>query len=165
MDTLMKELGSASDLLEHAINRYIDACAAILGHFEPSGHTAQGLLGSVVAELPRASVYKGKLQKAMALMWRVRNQSPSFVLINVLPPEVMSRIFWFSEPCCLPKSRFTRRNAQTDDQLIYPEVALGVCYRWRQVSLASNDLWSHIDIDLTSGSEGSLFTRALGFAA
>ncbi|KAG8691406.1 hypothetical protein FRC11_004272 [Ceratobasidium sp. 423] len=161
---LIKELSSASDLLESAINRYTDACAAIFNYFEPSDNTTQDLLDSVLAEFPRASGYESKLQQATAFMCRVRNQSPSFVPINILPPEVMSRILWFSGRCCLPKSRWARRDAKTNSHLVYPEVALEVCYRWRQIVLASNDLWSHIDIDLGPGPEGSLFSRALAFA-
>ncbi|CAE6335045.1 unnamed protein product [Rhizoctonia solani] len=147
------------------MTKYTEACAAILDNYNPSGDAAQNLLDSVVAELPRAFDYDSKLQKAISLMWRVRNQSPSFVPINILRPEVMSRIFWFGRHCCLPKSQLTRRNAPTDDNLIYPETALEVCHRWREIALASPDLWSHIDIDLTSGSEGILFSRALAFAA
>ncbi|CAE6475093.1 unnamed protein product [Rhizoctonia solani] len=121
---LIKELRSASDLLESAIDRYTNACAAIFNCFEPGGSTAQDLLDSVVAEFPKALNYEAKLQQAMAFTYRVRNQSPSFVPINILPPEVVSRIFWFSERCCLPKSRWARRDTQANSHIIYPEAAL-----------------------------------------
>ncbi|CAE6442584.1 unnamed protein product [Rhizoctonia solani] len=162
---LIKELSHASDQLESAMGRYAEACAAILDYHGTNGDTAQDLLDNVMAELPRAFNYKSTLQKAMVFMWRVRNQSPSFVPISLLPPEILSRIFCFSERCCLPKSRITRRDAHNNGQLVYPEVALEVCHRWRQAALASHDLWSHIDIDLTSGSEGKLFSRALALSA
>ncbi|KDN47817.1 hypothetical protein RSAG8_03237, partial [Rhizoctonia solani AG-8 WAC10335] len=160
---LINELNNASGLLESAAKRYTDACAAILRHFKPSGKAAQDLLGTVLAECSRAFDYEATLQQAMAFMYRVRNQSPSFVPISVLPPEVISRIFLFSERCCLPGSRWIRRGVQPDAHLVYPEVALEVCYHWRQIVLASHDLWSHIDIDTASGSQGRLFSRALQF--
>ncbi|CAE6467278.1 unnamed protein product [Rhizoctonia solani] len=161
---LIDELKNASNLLASAMHRYTEACAAILKHFEPSGNSAQDLLESVLEECSRAFEYEGKLQQAMALMYRVRNQSPSFVPISVLPPEVFSRIFLFSERCCLPGSRW-KRGVQPNTHLVHPEVALEVCYHWRQIVLASHELWSHIDIDTTSGSQGRFFSRALEFAA
>ncbi|CAE6354138.1 unnamed protein product [Rhizoctonia solani] len=161
---LINELHNASQSLESVMNRYTKACAAILGHFEPSSDTANDLLESVLAECSRAFDYEGKLQQAMAFMYRVRNQSPTFVPISVLPPEIISRIFRFSERCCLPESRW-KRHVQPKTHLIYPEVASEVCYHWRQIVLGSHDLWSHIDIDITSGSQGRLFSRALEFVA
>ncbi|CAE6443775.1 hypothetical protein ACGC1H_002509 [Rhizoctonia solani] len=161
---LINELNNATSLLASAMDRYTEACAAILRHFEPSGNSAEDLLESVMAECSRAFEYEEQLHQAMALMYRVRNQSPSFVPISVLPPEVISRIFLFSERCCLPGSRW-KRGVQPNTPPVYPEAALEVCYHWRQIVLASHDLWSHIDIDTTSGSQGRLFSRASEFIA
>ncbi|KAF8676787.1 F-box-like [Rhizoctonia solani] len=161
---LIKDLNEASNLLKMATNKYTEACAAILNSYDPSGNS-QDLLNSAIEELPRAFSYESNIEKAISLMWRVRNQSLNLVRINVLPPEIISRIFWFAQRCCLPKSQFTRRNEKSGDNMVYPETALEVCHRWREIALASHDLWSHIDIDLTSGSEGPLFSRALAFAA
>ncbi|KAH7341282.1 hypothetical protein B0J17DRAFT_765368 [Rhizoctonia solani] len=161
---LIRELSDASSLLKSAMNRYTKACATILSHFEPSGDAAQDLLDSVLAELPNAFDCETNLQQAMGLMYRVRNQSPSYVPISILPPEVMARVIWFSGRCCLPRSRWDRKSLQPETDLVFPETALQVCHRWRQIALTSHDLWSHIDIDLLSGSNGSLFRRASAFA-
>ncbi|CEL55885.1 hypothetical protein RSOLAG1IB_01897 [Rhizoctonia solani AG-1 IB] len=161
---LMEELRSASDLLESAIIKYTEACAAIFNSYDPSGDTTGNFVDSVVAEAGRALLYESKFQSAMALMYRVRNQHPSFVPISALPPEVMSRIFWFAQRCCLPKNKLARK-AEAENNLIYPETAMETCYRWREIVLASRDLWSHIDINLSSGPEGVVFSRALAFSA
>ncbi|KAJ1308042.1 hypothetical protein OPQ81_002109 [Rhizoctonia solani] len=147
------------------MDRYIEACSAIFSHFEASDGAAEDFLDSVLSEFAGASDYEAKLHRAMAFMCRVRNQSPSFVPISLLPPEIMSRILWFVERCCLPKSRFTRQKAQADRHPVHPEAALEVCYRWRQITLTSRNLWSHIDLDLTFMSQEKLFLRALAFAA
>ncbi|CAE7183630.1 unnamed protein product [Rhizoctonia solani] len=153
---LVSELNEASDLLSSAIDRYVQACAAILNYCEISSSMARGLLNCALAEIPKVSVYDEKVQRAKATIWRTRNQSPNLAPINTLPFEIMSYIFWLSWDCSLSAEH--RRNP------FYPSVLLRVCSRWRQITLGSHKLWSHIDVH-TNWAPNLSLRRAKLFAA
>ncbi|KAG8732410.1 hypothetical protein FRC11_013868 [Ceratobasidium sp. 423] len=134
---LVNELKDASKLLSLAMDRYVQAYAAILSHYD-TGSTAQALLDCALTELPKVSSYEEKFQLAKAALRRTRNQCPSRVPVSILPFEILSHIFWLSWDCLFSADR--RLN------LVYPSVLLRVCSRWRQITLASHKLWSHIDV-------------------
>ncbi|KAJ1308035.1 hypothetical protein OPQ81_002104 [Rhizoctonia solani] len=135
---LVTEINDASKLLSLAMDRYVQACAAIPDHFQTGSNTAQALLDCALAELPKVSAHEEKFHRAKAALRRTRNQCPNLVPINALPFEVMSHIFWLSWDCLLSASK--RPN------LIFPSALLRVCSRWRQITLGSHKLWSHIDV-------------------
>ncbi|CAE6524254.1 unnamed protein product [Rhizoctonia solani] len=66
----------------------------------------------------------------------------------MLSSEVMSHIFWLSggEPC----PACTEYRPETPYP--YPNVLLQVCSRWRQIALASPNLWSHIGLNFSTDS-------------
>ncbi|CAE6443729.1 hypothetical protein ACGC1H_002513 [Rhizoctonia solani] len=135
---LISELNEASNLLSSAIDRYMQACAAILNYCEIGSSSARALLDCAMVEIPKVSVYDEKVQRAKATIWRTRNQSPNLAPINTLPFEIMSYIFWLSWDCSL--------SVEHRPNPFYPSVLLRVCSRWRQITLGSHKLWSHIDV-------------------
>ncbi|CAE6443172.1 unnamed protein product [Rhizoctonia solani] len=153
---LVSELNEASDLLSSAIDRYMQACATILNYCEIGSNTAKTLLDCALAEIPKVSAYDEKVQQAKATIWRTRNQSPNLAPINTLPFEIMSYIFWLSWDCSLSTEH--RPNP------FYPSVLLRVCSRWRQITLGSHKLWSHIDVH-TNWAPNLTLRRAKLFAS
>ncbi|KAH7341291.1 hypothetical protein B0J17DRAFT_646018 [Rhizoctonia solani] len=153
---LVNELDDASNLLSSAVDRYVQACAAIPNHYEASCSTAKALLDSALAEIPKVPAYDEKLQQAKSALWRTRNQCPSLVPINTLPFEILSHIFCLAWDCSL--------SADHRPNLVYPSILLRVCSRWRQIAFGSPKLWSHIDVRTSLAPNLSL-KRAKLFAA
>ncbi|KDN38425.1 hypothetical protein RSAG8_09519, partial [Rhizoctonia solani AG-8 WAC10335] len=106
------ELNDANSSLNAALDRYIQACAALPNHYDTGGSTAKILVDIALSELTNSTGYEKKLAQAKMPLWRLRNQSTDLVPISTLPFEV--------------------------------------CSRWRQIALASPNLWSHIDLDFSS---------------
>ncbi|EUC61159.1 hypothetical protein RSOL_384490 [Rhizoctonia solani AG-3 Rhs1AP] len=102
------------------------------------------------------------MTKKLKLKLKASNEvhaPPLPINLSPLPTEVLAYIF---QLVLLPRSQpcFSDNYSET---LNYPEVLLWVCSRWRHVALTSPNLWSHIDIVLSSSASQRASKRAEAF--
>ncbi|KDN48386.1 hypothetical protein RSAG8_02978, partial [Rhizoctonia solani AG-8 WAC10335] len=148
---MLDELVAASDLLyAAALERYSVACSTIRKSCARGDkpHTViHQLLLRMGTEVELAASLEVKLRQAKtAISWSMnRMLSNVHTTINSLPPEILSRIFHLvvtSQPCA---KRDYRRIPEVAVPA-YPIVLSHVCSRWREITLDSPTLWSHLDI-------------------
>ncbi|KAH7338257.1 hypothetical protein B0J17DRAFT_417349 [Rhizoctonia solani] len=110
---------------------------------------------------------------AKSTLSQFRNMDPTLSPINNLPCEILSRIF--AHMChlntCLMQTREAREDdtddgsSQDEEHAFWPEVISHVCSHWRRVALASQELWSHVDIAPSEGRRTSFMSRSQLFAS
>ncbi|KAB5589502.1 hypothetical protein CTheo_7053 [Ceratobasidium theobromae] len=89
---MIAELNAASDLMETAVQRYLDACLMIEDSFLKGNHDPK-LVDRADNELMSFAAFESKMKSAkLAVQW-VRNRSPSISPINILLSEVLGYIF------------------------------------------------------------------------
>ncbi|KAB5590046.1 F-box-like domain containing protein [Ceratobasidium theobromae] len=170
---MIAELDAAGNRLNTAIKRYLIACLTIQNYLQKANAGTQELSIRAASELPSFASRESKIHRARQATGWIRNQSPTNVPINSLPPEILSRIFHLvlqlgHHPCT---NAFNRRHLPDQDTCLiskYPDLLTHVCSRWRQVAIGDSTLWSHIDITpvLSLGSTGQkLIDRAKVYAA
>ncbi|ELU39677.1 glycoside hydrolase family 29 protein [Rhizoctonia solani AG-1 IA] len=150
---MIEELVVSSSLLQEALNRYRAACSAVRRSCIADGlmnGLPHELSNRVRKEMELLSSYEVKFHDAKSAISFVRNTA-SFAPINILPREIMSRIFQLvvvGESCSQQKE--VPYDPQSTGVSIsnYPGVLTHVCSLWRQIALSSSILWTHIDLSL-----------------
>ncbi|KAG8755253.1 hypothetical protein FRC11_006159, partial [Ceratobasidium sp. 423] len=162
------ELHIASGLLHAALERYTNACSALHNEI-PFKNTINGvpeLLSVMNNELQLVESYKGELTRAQVAVKKTRN-SLANAPINTLPAEVLMYIFRLilsQRPC--PLRVINHWNPRSPARFPkYPDILSHVCSRWRQIALASHELWSHIDIALSCSLSKRFHKRAITYVA
>ncbi|EUC55368.1 F-box-like domain protein, putative [Rhizoctonia solani AG-3 Rhs1AP] len=138
---MLDELITASDLLFAALEKYSVVCSTIrqsCARGDKPRVAIHQLLLRMDTEIKLAPSLEVKLRQAKTAMSWSMNRILSNVrtTVNSLPPEILFRIFHLvlsSQPC-----------AKRDYP--YPIVLSHVCSRWRDITLNSPSLWSHLDI-------------------
>ncbi|KAG8710167.1 hypothetical protein FRC08_017529 [Ceratobasidium sp. 394] len=150
--TALERWKSAHAQLDHAIQGYIDACTALeTGLTTPSQEPTSRRLQNkyfmdLDLDLPRLPLYEQKLQEARLRLNLARNSSQTLVLINSLPPEVLTMIFTLATQDWVNEDY---QCAGQEEAASASDIA-GVCRLWRRVMLQSHTFWS--ELELASGS-------------
>ncbi|KAL5633488.1 hypothetical protein ACGC1H_003850 [Rhizoctonia solani] len=141
---MLDEFRVASDLLQIALNRYLNACLAIehshtKTHLQPGPQNLTGLI--LVNELPLISTFEAALRQSKITILHSINQSPDLVPISKLPTDILIHIFQ-------KLVDITHGIANFDGKVVsdYPLVLSHVCTHWRQAVFDSPSLWSHVSI-------------------
>lgn len=111
-----------------------------------SKSTSQSIAKGITAELEFITSCSTKLKQARVMINRARNSYAAIVPINVLPFEIITRIFRLVldvQPCYY--HNFIPYHPE-NITLKPPESLSHVCSRWRQIALGSHQLWTHIDV-------------------
>ncbi|CAE6468816.1 unnamed protein product [Rhizoctonia solani] len=141
-----RQLESSSSRLAIALNRYLDASLAMGNSCTKQSPTDQTFRDPAILlnQLPRATLFEQKIQRAKTAIGFARNRSPAIVPIHRLPPELLSHIFGYIVVynTCVPNFFGT---CQLQKRLIS---LTHVCAHWRKIAISSPSLWSHIDISL-----------------
>ncbi|QRV88559.1 F-box-like protein [Ceratobasidium sp. AG-Ba] len=111
------------------------ACRAALGRPEDLGDL-ENALATIGSELGPLETYEDMLRKERMRLATTRNTSSALVRINLLPPEVLARVFKLSNTCYI------------EDKTVRLCELASVCTRWRWITLSMPELWTHIDIGL-----------------
>ncbi|KAG8733190.1 hypothetical protein FRC11_008049, partial [Ceratobasidium sp. 423] len=165
---MLEELHTASGLLRVALERYTNACSTLHegSSYKNSINSSPELLDAVTNELDLVESYKSKLAQAQVSVKRARNNLAS-VPINSLPAEVLTHIFHLilvQQVCPLRvPSHWNSESPASFPE--YPDTLSHVCSHWRQITLASHALWSHIDIALSCKLSKGFHKRAIAYVA
>ncbi|KAG8796314.1 hypothetical protein FRC12_000729 [Ceratobasidium sp. 428] len=134
--------------LADAVNSFRDACNNLL-QTVPRSHTSyvekiwlEGKLSQLRKEADGLELIQGILTCSQAVMRRATNTSAALVPINVLPLEILSRIFKFSaspSTCANRCGRISRQHSLV--------VIPSVCVQWREIALSTHSLWSNISVN------------------
>lgn len=138
---MINELGTASNLLDIAVERYLNACSALENY-----SISQEISDRITKEIVQVHSYETKIQQAKLAISRVRNRTPAIVPINSLPLEILARIFRLvcGKSFCAESVDF---EDLTESRLPkYPDLLMSVCSRWRHILTCSREIWSHIDL-------------------
>ncbi|KAG8765967.1 hypothetical protein FRC12_007172 [Ceratobasidium sp. 428] len=71
------------------------------------------------------------------------SKSQSIAPINRLPSEILAMIFTLASNRCI-----IHDETDSGSQLVMPTIFSSVCGLWRQISLSTCSLWSHLDISM-----------------
>lgn len=154
MIEILDELNTASNLLNLALERYLAACSTVRSR---SDSIPRALLDRVTSERLFAASYEVKIQRARVDINQAINCNSTVVPISALPSEMLTRIFHLALPSRLHECKYKFP--------LYPDMLSHVCSRWRQVSIGSCELWSHIDFTILPVFRREHLARAEAFAA
>ncbi|KEP51037.1 F-box-like protein [Rhizoctonia solani 123E] len=157
---MIQELTIAGNLLNSALDRYINACLAIRKHYLKEGSfaaVAPELSSRVNSEAELVVTLNLKIHQAKSAIFWARNCSPSLVPIHSLPRELLARIFLFVSRSQHNHTRYSGLSMRNR-----PEVVSHVCSRWRELAVNSPSFWSTICLSVV-GSPAKI-VRATAFA-
>ncbi|KAG8759912.1 hypothetical protein FRC12_009668 [Ceratobasidium sp. 428] len=150
------EWKTTHDQLTHAAQSFFDACVTLLQAIDksPAGSARDKSVDLAAMEvynrtqtIPTVNKQVGESQ---LIMRRITNTSTTRMPINVLPPEVMSRIFEIvvsSSACTDDKIYLMTTSLFGHSYRFHPLASIpSVCTRWRQLAIGTPSLWSHVDI-------------------
>ncbi|CEL62966.1 hypothetical protein RSOLAG1IB_10613 [Rhizoctonia solani AG-1 IB] len=149
---MLGELQAASELLQVAIDRYLNACRTIRESYLETKilrDVPRELLNKIEDELPRISSCNTKILQAKSAISQTRNCSSQAVPIHTLPTEVLTRIFHMvvaAQWCNI--SGYRKKIQEEEVSGSYPDqpvVISHVCSFWRRIIISSSSLWSHLD--------------------
>ncbi|KAG8722717.1 hypothetical protein FRC08_012596 [Ceratobasidium sp. 394] len=143
IQSALAEWNSARKLLAETIVSYQAACAALSNAcISPLNHTLgrtgmlEAALNIIDSELGHLTEEENRLYNARMTLAKARNRSTTLVHINAFPPEILTRIFALSKTFCIHSKEFR------------PYDYSCACTYWRQLSINTPALWTHIDIGL-----------------
>ncbi|KAG8732887.1 hypothetical protein FRC12_019047 [Ceratobasidium sp. 428] len=128
--------------LATTIRSYRNACIALsavswLPIHRTSEHTMlEDMFLAIDSELDSLAAEESTLYDTRMALATVRNKSTTLARVNSLPFEILARIFSFSKINCSHKEK--EGNGLHN--------FTGVCTYWRQITINSADLWTHVDI-------------------
>ncbi|QRV80311.1 F-box-like protein [Ceratobasidium sp. AG-Ba] len=128
-------------LLSQTIQSYVAACNTVRTAYtetvsECPRHSSatEEACATIDVALESLSFDEQTLYNARMSLGTVRNQSASLIRPNLLPPEILVRIFSLLRIRCVYDDGFG----------IYD--ASATCTRWRRIALDTPELWTHLDI-------------------
>ncbi|KAG8790327.1 hypothetical protein FRC12_012154 [Ceratobasidium sp. 428] len=131
---------SSRSLLSSTIRAYLAACVTLRTSYVTHGRQSveqsmvQETLVAIDSELESLASEEEMLCDMRISLAAIRNNSATFARINILPPEVLVKIF-----------RLLKVGCAYDNDLELTGFA-GVCTYWRGITLGTADLWTHIDV-------------------
>ncbi|KAG8775149.1 hypothetical protein FRC12_001649 [Ceratobasidium sp. 428] len=143
-----KEWRDTRNRLKHSMHSFRDACTTLRQAIEgftlsSVGHAAiEEIILNVHNQMDELDIIESTMMESRAVLYQVANRSTTLVPINVLPPEVLARVFSSAAltASCLYQS--------TSVHALHPLVVIpSVCARWRHLALNTPSFWSHIDIE------------------
>lgn len=152
------------DLFLSSVQGYLRACMALetsLSTPPQSSSSAAELESALLLvgkELATISAGGKQLQQASSCISRLRNRSATLVPINLLPLEILSRIFVsasLADKFCLFSTRaYSQRGSMSLKAITSTSVG------WRLAAFATPRLWAHIDLVATGASKDRIIARA-----
>ncbi|KAG8701233.1 hypothetical protein FRC08_004207 [Ceratobasidium sp. 394] len=150
---------TARDCLDAATKRYADACASLRAACStpPTCDATQSMLEEVFitldSEVPNLDPSLELAQNADKIVKVLRNRSTSLVPINLLPSELLARVFELLGHSCTDLDSPGNIPA-------YPETLLRVSTSWRQIALDNGRLWTRIILAQSNFPRERLLKRA-----
>ncbi|CAE6455683.1 unnamed protein product [Rhizoctonia solani] len=164
---MVQELVAAGDQLCSSLDRYVRACSSTRAACLSGGRLDDSpeLRKSLEKQSNDIMSHITKLEDARAAVQAVRSNIPKLTPINDLPVEILARIFhlFLPDQSCLVQRGYTGKITKIKYPL-YPDTLAQVCSYWRQIAVASPELWTHIDIVLDHPLNPGLFARAKVYA-
>ncbi|CEL56266.1 hypothetical protein RSOLAG1IB_07682 [Rhizoctonia solani AG-1 IB] len=150
-----EELRVASDLLQIALDRYLNACLA-MKHTITNGSSLsvrhRNITGSALdSEKVRIDVHETILRKSKLAIFYAANKSPNLVPISILPDEILVLVFQY-----LVDAIHIPANADSTETPAYPLLLSQTCTHWRQLIHRTSSLWSNFRINRGIGRNGFL---------
>ncbi|KAG8720388.1 hypothetical protein FRC09_009650 [Ceratobasidium sp. 395] len=126
--------------LSSSIQSYVSACktlgvVCVRDHQTRTRATVEQVLTLLDAELESLTAEENTLRASRFSLSTVRNRSETLAPINLLPPEILNRIFTLSVSNCVHYGYYT-----------FPYNFANTCEHWRQLALNTPYFWTHIDI-------------------
>ncbi|EUC62621.1 F-box-like domain protein [Rhizoctonia solani AG-3 Rhs1AP] len=159
---MSEELKDARENLEHALERYLAACATVRNQAQlPLFSHTQEHSTRMADEMAAIVACEKNIGRAKKFISQAINHSPFVARVNGLPDEILGRIFHITlglQPCFtnindpdLNDERKSVAFAQVPERLSH------VCSRWRRLACSLPNLWQHIDINTDASDD---MTRA-----
>ncbi|KDN41472.1 hypothetical protein RSAG8_07422, partial [Rhizoctonia solani AG-8 WAC10335] len=101
---MIEELNAAREHIEAYLDRYFSLCSHVQDCSSLRTGSRTASLRQVDAEMALLASYESKLHEARRAIGKARNYSPKLTLINLLPSEILLRIFQLfmaAQPCRL----------------------------------------------------------------
>lgn len=93
-------------------------------------------------EVTSLAAYTSSILSTRVQLLRLKNTSTLISPINILPPEILSRIFiTVVDSCRTFRADLSRRDLSINQV----NVLSGICSSWRSIALNTHQLWSYID--------------------
>ncbi|KAG9087344.1 hypothetical protein FRC06_002582 [Ceratobasidium sp. 370] len=151
----------ARDQLELAVDSFLGACATLHQFVDqvPASSKVLGLIEDYGLKLNDQmevlATIAAKITQSRAILRRVINTSTILVPINVLPPEILSRIFVLTVSSYPPTLELISHR-------VHPLVVIpAICTQWRRLAINTRSLWSRVDVNGGQATEPKV-TRELG---
>ncbi|KAG8740634.1 hypothetical protein FRC10_004092 [Ceratobasidium sp. 414] len=131
---------AARTLLAATIQSYRVACttlrtiSALQAHQPPEHALVKELFLTINSELGSLAAEEDTLYVARMSLAAIRNESPTLVRVNALPPEILASIFALSKTYCVHDYKYNFQNFA------------GVCTYWRRIAMHTTGLWNHVDV-------------------
>ncbi|KAG9084856.1 hypothetical protein FS749_004897 [Ceratobasidium sp. UAMH 11750] len=144
--------------LKQAAETFLDACATLHQAIDRP-HTssmdrslAEAKILQVYNQMDSVDTIEQKISESQILLCRIINGSTTLVPVNVLPPELLCRVFELAIPPLPHRHIFS--------YTLHPLAVIpSVCIRWHRLATTACSLWSHIGIDLATEERDAMLKR------
>ncbi|KAG8795181.1 hypothetical protein FRC12_017374 [Ceratobasidium sp. 428] len=132
----------AYQLLVDVTNLFSNACDSLLRTMPVDKSWLEAALSQLREEASSLELIVGQIAHSRVVIHREINTSTSLVPINVLPPEILSRILTFTPLTLYYVHGFHK--ARKEHSLV---AVSSVCAGWRKLAIGTRSLWSYICMD------------------
>ncbi|KAG8731433.1 hypothetical protein FRC12_019724 [Ceratobasidium sp. 428] len=127
--------------LSNSIQSYISACKTLgavcaRDHQTRARDVAENAFVLLDSKLGSLAAEENALRTSRCSLSALRNKSKTLAPINMLPPEILTRIFLLS----------LSTNCGHEDPIAFSHNFVGTCAHWRQLALGTSYFWTHIDV-------------------
>ncbi|CAE6413965.1 unnamed protein product [Rhizoctonia solani] len=147
------ELRIASEILQVALDRYLNACLAVkhsvTSTSSSSVHHRDTTGPALNNEKVRVDIHEAKLHGSKLAILYATNKSPDVVPVSILPDEILVLVFQH-----LVDAIHGPANVDNAEIPAYPLLLSQVCTDWRQLIHRSPSLWSYFRINRGIGRSG-----------
>ncbi|KAG8796327.1 hypothetical protein FRC12_000742 [Ceratobasidium sp. 428] len=157
IDDIFNQWKVAHDHLTQATQTFFDTCVALLQFIDesPAGYARDISIEDAVIgvnnRMKNLPAVRKRVGDSQIVLRKVINTSTTLIPVNVLPLEVMSRVFTLvaSKSACIEdRSYRLSRKPDCRPYQSHPLVVIpSVCARWRRLVIGTPSLWSHVDVD------------------
>ncbi|KAG8720389.1 hypothetical protein FRC09_009651 [Ceratobasidium sp. 395] len=142
IESALEEWNSMRVQLSNSIQSYMSACKTLgavcaRDHQTRARDIAENVFVLLDTKLESLVVEENTLRTARFYLSTLRNKSETLAPINILPPEILVKIFWLSVP----------NNCRHEYPTTLSYNFVDTCAHWRRLALDTSYFWTHIDVD------------------
>ncbi|KAG8728286.1 hypothetical protein FRC12_021867 [Ceratobasidium sp. 428] len=139
-ESILDEWKSIRVHLSNSIQSYISVCktlraVCVRDHQTGARAAAKQAFTLLDTELESLAAEEDALRSTRFSLLKLRNKSETLAPINLIPPEILTKIF-----------KLSISNCSHSDRADFPYNFVNTCTSWRHISLETPYFWSHVDV-------------------